>query len=346
MKWNERAARVVRHRLVSVWIVAGLLSMVWALPGAHPTRAHTSIVVDAVTTDWCAPSFLGTLGADTRLSLTPGMGCPQGNEVLWEDGTGDTQGWMTGGVPDTEIDLTYWATTADATFVYFLVALGPYANVNTPPHVQIAIDVDLGTSGNPVWYDPLATGTQLLGAMVGILPDYLITTDVLNGSATVWHAPSSSGAWISNATVPLAWSGAGTPGVIELAVPWAAFSGGPFLGPGTDTYITVMSAHGMPSGLPGGLSDAPMTAEDDLMSEPSAGAYTTTQDSCPCGAGATACECNNASADAFTWITYQSPTPVGVHHLDAQTSGIALAIPATAFLVISAITWWQRRRRR
>jgi hypothetical protein len=195
MKWNERAAPAVRRWLSNVGIFLMLFTLILAPPGVRPTRAHGTITIDASTTDWCAPNFLGTYPPDTRISLTPNEGCTQGNEVLWDDGAGDTRGLTVGGAPDPEVDLDYWATTADATYVYFLIGLGPYAGAGTPPHVQIAIAANLDYAGNQTWYDPLESGTGAAGREIipTVYPDYLITTDVLTGTATLWEAASNPG---------------------------------------------------------------------------------------------------------------------------------------------------------
>jgi len=326
---------------VNVGIFLILVTLILAPPGARSTRAHGTITVDAGTTDWCAPDFLGTYPADTRISLTPNEGCTHGNEVLWEDGAGDTRGFAVEGTLDPEVDLDYWATTADATYVYFLIGLGPYAGAGTPPHVQIAIAANLDYAGNQNWYDPLGSGTGASGREVTIFPDYLITTDVLTGTATLWEATSTAGTWTSSMIVPLAWSG--PTGIIEVALPWAAFSAGPSFGPGSTAYVTLMTAHSAPAD---GLSDAPGTAEDDVMSEERSGLSTTTDDCCACGYGASACECADGSADAFTWVIYQSPTAVGTHSFKGCTPARLPASLPVGCLLVGAIIWLRRHQRR
>lgn len=331
-----------------------LVALVLGLPGAQPAHAHGGIVVDGVPGEWCAPGSIGAFGPDTRTTLSPPV-CSVGSEVLWDDydgvnyggGTDDVIGWATGSPPDPEIDINYFATTADTNTLYFLVGLGTYSGAGSPPHVQIAIDADGNVTGSQAWHDPLGVGTGLmgLGVNVGIYPDYLIATDVAAGTGQLYYAPvTAPGLWLSLGPVNLAWSGTGVPGVVEIAVPWSTFTG-PALGPGSVVSMTVMSAH---SGSSAGPSDAPATPPEDLISEVISGTFTTTPDSCPSGpAGGTPCElfggAANVSADAFIQVTYQSPNAVDVHDLKTRTGWVGyLTLPA-ALLVLVAIEWRRRR---
>ena len=140
-----------------LWPVAFLLVVAWLLVAAPPAQTHGSPIIDgAFTGDWCAPAFAGTFGPDTLTALTP-PNCPLGTEILWEDfnattygmGMTDGMGYLMGGLPgmpvptDLEVDIEFFATTADAAMVFFAVTLGPFpSTTGIPPHVQIAIDLD------------------------------------------------------------------------------------------------------------------------------------------------------------------------------------------------------------
>lgn len=312
-----------------LWPAAFLLVVVWLLVAAPPAQTHGSPIIDgAFTGDWCAPNFAGTFGPDTLTALTP-PACPLGTEILWEDfnattygmGLTDGMGYLMGGLPgapvptDLEVDIEFFATTADAAMVFFAVTLGPFpSTTGIAPHVQIAIDLDGPAGGLPFWYDPLLSGTGVIGGPIAIFPDYLITSDVLGGMAFLWEATTAPGTWTLIGPVPLGWSGFGGPGIIEIGVPWPMFVPGPPFAPGIPALITMMSSHAAGSIGP---SSAPMTPEDDVFTEFGAG-FTTSPDLCPPSPPSSNCELilgpggGAGSADAFIAVTYPlpaTPTP-------------------------------------
>jgi hypothetical protein len=313
---------------------------------AQPAATHGSPIIDgAFTGDWCAPNFKGVVAPDSFTILNP-PACSLGNEFMWDDWdlavwgaligppVADVIGYLPPGGPlDTEIDLSFVATTADANNIYFAVALGMFpaplpGPFGSPPNVQIAIDVSgPGPIGASVWYDPLVPpppgGTGPLGmtSIPGpLMPDYLIVTDVLGPAALLFESLSAPGMWTLVGPVQQAWSGNGFPGVIEIAVPWGMFPPippvPPFV-PGTPLFLTVMSAHSKP--CPFGPSCAPVSPEDDVftglgpMAPPG---MTTSPNVCPPGLGSSACElfpvAAPPSADAFVNFAYplpDTPTP-------------------------------------
>ncbi|MBE2197119.1 MAG: hypothetical protein IAE79_00820 [Anaerolinea sp.] len=315
-----------RSRLFPLFLIALLTLLALTLPQAKQGETHNFPIIDGLFTgDWCAPNFAGVFGPDTLTTLAP-PACPLGTEFFWDDmdavnyGGIDTMGWMLGGmpgaiVPDPEVDINFFATTADPTIVFFAIALGVFpSSGGTPPHVQIAIDIDGPISGNAIWYDPLMVGVIPAGLAAVPMPrfaDYLITTDVAGNVARVWEATSTPGAWTMVGIAPLAWSGniGPGPGVIEIAVPWGMFVPGPIFAPGVQAALTIMSAHSLPFI---GLADAPMTPEEDIFTELGAG-FTTSPDICPPGPVSTDCELfiapggGGGSADAFVLITYPLP---------------------------------------
>jgi len=323
-------SRVVRASFLLLLSGCGLTALLLADP--RPAETHGSPIIDGMFTgDWCAPAFAGGSGPDTFAFLTPPL-CPLGDEWFWDDwdavnygaGLTDGMGWMMGGAPgapvplDLETDLNFFATTADLGTVFFAIELGFFPSTGgTPPHVQIAIDLNGPASGNPFWYDPPPpAGTGAIGLPIGLFPDYLITTDVVGGAAFIWEATTAPGAWTFIGVTPLAWSGAAGPGpsVIELLVPWPMFAPGPFFGIGVPVSMTVMTAHSRPFM---GASDAPLSPEDDVFTESGAG-FTTSPDICPPGPLSADCELflgpggGAGSADAFISLVYfppATPTP-------------------------------------
>ncbi len=318
----RRTVNAVGHiRPFFLILLAALLGLFLIILTTQSARTHGSPIIDgAFTGDWCARAGAGFPGPDTLVTLTP-PGCALGTEFFYDDwdainyggGLADTMGWLLGGVPgtpvsDPETDIDFFVTTADNNVVFFAVALGPFPSVGgPPPHVQIAIDVDGPVTGNPMWYDPLAVGVIPAGLAVPLFADYLITTDVLAGTGFLWEATTAPGLWTLVAPVPLGWSGAtGLPGVIEVAVPWALFGPGPAFGTAVPAHLTLMSAH---SGAFAGPSDAPVFAQDDVITESGMG-FTTSPDVCPPGPPTTDCELfvgpggGGGSADAFIPITY------------------------------------------
>ena len=342
----------------SIGLVPILLVVALVLLIPSQTHAHGAPVIDGLYTgDWCAPAQVGIFGPDTLTPLGPPL-CPLGSEIFWDDWDGlnygppDTIGFAIGGLPglpppgaplpDPEVDIDFFATTADPVNVFFTVSLGPFpSTVAIPPHIQIAIDVDGAPNGLPLWYDPLFVGTNPVGLFPppGLPADYLITTDTPLGVAQVWEAISVPGAWTpAGPPVPLAWSGIfappGAPSVIELVVPWANFfpppppPGMPFV-PGTPAMMTVMATHGAPFA---GAADAPGFPADDVFSESGAG-FTTSPDVCPPGPpppSTTDCEVwigpggGALSADAFIPVLY--PT---ADLAITKTNGVSSVIPGT-----------------
>ncbi len=314
-----------------------LLLMCMALARwAQPAASHGNPVIDGrFTGDWCAPNFKGVFGPDSFTTLAPPV-CGLGTEFFWDDfdlatygggGFNDVIGYLTAFAPiDTEVDLNFFATTEDINQVYFVVSLGNFPGAppaGSPPNVQIAIDVNGPASGLPFWYDPVGGPPPRPGAVglaalpVPLMPDYLITTDVVAGFALVFQSSIPPGVWTPIGPVPLGWSGVWGPGpgVIEIAVPWGMFNFGPPLAPGIPVFMTVMSAHSQ--GCPFGPSCAPLTAEEDVFNGTGPGlppGWTTSPDVCPPFVpGNSACElfgvAGPGSADAFITFAYPIPTP-------------------------------------
>jgi hypothetical protein len=327
-----------KHQRVLRWMKAGGLVLLVAalvlIPGSRPASAH-AIVVDGNSGDWCYPGLLPVTGPDTRSSLAS-PACVLGNEVVWEDGIGDLQLGVN--------DVATFATTGDPGTVYFIVEyLGGMTGLE---HIQIAIDVAPGV-GNNTWYNPLAAPLSLVGMAVPpgpIAPDYLITSDITGASGSpgwLWEATTNPGSWTVVGPVPLAFGAT----AVEVGVPWAMFTPGPPFGPGSTANITLLQTLDdwiCTGTTPGAPCPVP---EDDLLSEPLAGTFTTTPNSCPTGAGATACEVGDGSADAFISVTYLAPTAVGVQK--AAASGVQnWALPALVALPAAGLTARLLARRR
>ncbi len=362
---ENRIAQRSLHTSTGLGLALSLVAAVLVFLIPAQIEAHGAPVIDGLYLgDWCAPAQVGLFGPDSLTPLGPPL-CPLGSEIFWDDWDGlnygppDTIGFAIGGLPglpppgaplpDPEVDIDFFATTADPTNVFFTVSLGPYpSTVAVPPHVQIAIDVDGAPNGLGLWYDPLVVGTNPVGLFPppGLPADYLITTDTPVGIAQVWEAISVPGAWTpAGPPVPLAWSGVfaplGAPSVIELVVPWANFfpppppPGLPFV-PGTPAMMTVMATHGAPFA---GVADAPGFPADDVFSESGAG-FTTSLDICPPGPpppSTSDCEIwigpggGVLSADAFIPVLY--PT---ADLAITKTNGFTSVIPGT--LVTYTIT--------
>jgi hypothetical protein len=328
MNDKKKQTRSNLRRIMSIFVVVVLVFTIVALFKTKPAVTHGFPVIDgAFTGDWCAPNNIPSpFGPDSLNILTP-PGCPLGVEFLWDDfdtinyGPPDTMGWLLGGlpggpIPDPEIDINFFATTADTTNVFFAIEhVGVPMPIHPAPHVQIAIDLDGPQGGNPFWYDPPPFGgTGGLGFASlpnPLFADYLITTDVMAGTAFVWEATSVPGAWTLVGPAPLGWSGPGAPDIIEIAVPWGMFAPGPPFGLGIPAFITMMSAHSRPFAGP---SDAPMTPEDDVFTELGAG-FTTSPDICPPSPPSADCELflgpggGAGSADAYIQVMYPIPIP-------------------------------------
>lgn len=320
---------LIRPGVILFFFIPGLVLILTA--NIRSAQTHGAPIIDGMFTgDWCAPGFVGAFGPDTFMPLVP-PGCPLGTEFFWEDwdavtyggGVADTMGWVVGGAPgapltDLETDIDFFATTADATTVFFAVTQGMFPSTGgTPPHIQIAIDLDGPAGGNAFWYDPLPAGTGALGGVPALFPDYLIISDVVGATGWLLEATTTPGVWTPVGPVPLAWSGllGPGPGIIEASVPWAMFAPGPAFGPGVPVHMTVMSSHSAAGPLGG--SAAPGTPEDDVFSEAGAG-FTTSPDICAPGPPTSDCELffgpggGGGSADAFVFLTYPlpaTPTP-------------------------------------
>lgn len=370
------------HRKRGRSLIAWLLSTAWSLIlltalliliSSQSVQAHGGITLDGDAGDWCAPTTVATMAPDTLLIDTPAGSCALGNELIWNDwddvndGIGDgtaadTMGWTLGGsspaasVSDPEVDIDYFAVTGDSSNVYFLVALGDYTNVGFRPNIQIAINVDGSTTGgNSFWYDPLNAGYgvgELGASSIGgpLSAHYIIVTDLGAGGspiARVFEAATVPGSWTLIGATLAGWSGAGVPGIIEIGIPWSAFSPGPSIGPGNTGLFQLMTTHG---GASAGVNDAPTTPPDDLITEVVAGTYTTSPDSCTAGPltppfnpASTDCELNigpNGSGTADAWIatTFESPTAVELRNIESSNSGMAatwvIALPILALLTL------------
>jgi len=340
-----------RHNLV--WLIAAFFTVAAIVLVAATAAAHGAPIIDGLYTgDWCAPTMVTVFGPDSLTYLTSPV-CALGTEIFWDDwdaanyggappGVADTIGFLVGGAPfapltDWEVDIDFFATTADAATVFFTVSLGWFpSTVGIPPHVQIAIDIDGPLSGNSFWYDPAPAGTLPVGLASipgGMAADYLVTTDTAGFVAFVWEATSVPGAWTLAGPVPLAWSGALAPGpsVIELGVPWPLFAPGPMFAPGAPASMTIMAAHGAPApNSPPGAADAPMTPSEDVFSESGAG-FTLSPDLCPPGPPSTDCEIyfgpggGGGSADAYISVLYPA-ADLAI----TKTNGASAVIPGTA----------------
>ena len=82
----------------------------------------------------------------------------------------------------------------------------------------------------------------------------------------------------------------------------------------------------------------------DTFSEVTAPTHTLTTQNCPSGAGATACEMGDNSADAYITVTYDSPTAVSLRDISANptTSWVTLALVGA--LAIGSVTLLRRRQ--
>lgn len=344
-----------RRRLTVVVLAVTIVTLTILLFKAKPARSHTFPIIDgAFTGDWCGPLFKGAIGPDSY-SLLAMPGCPLGDEIMWDDwdaafygfGIADTMGWLIGGVPgaplsDPEVDISFMVTTADAATAYFAVELGAFpSTVANPPHVQIAVDVDGAVSGIPLWYQPVGVGVLPIGLVSAppLLADYLITTDVLAGTAFVWEAATTGGGgWTMVGPVPLGWSGfTGGPGIIEIAVPWPMFAPGPPFGLGVPAYMTIMSAHSLAFAGP---SDAPMTPQDDVITESGAG-LTTSPDVCPPGPPSSDCELyvgpvGPGTQDAYIPLFYP-PLPDFIINATPPIQPVCVGADAVYAVPVSAI---------
>jgi hypothetical protein len=136
------------------------------------------------------------------------------------------------------------------------------------------------------------------------VPDFLVVFDfsrwLIGFDDATLLMGNVGGTWTSLAVfLPAVNPGAsggsgGPPGSVEVAIPWSAFMDAG-VGPGVDYRYTIIVARGSNT-----LDYTPDGAVEDVMSEPVAGATTTTTDSCPgFGIGNTNCEIADGSIDSF-----------------------------------------------
>jgi hypothetical protein len=320
-----------RQRVVWFGLICILAVGVILVLNVRPAQTHGAPIIDGLFTgDWCAPNFVPAAAGPDSLTVLAPPACALGTEFLWDDwdmfnyGSADTMGWLLGGlvgapVQNPEVDINFFATTADPATVFFAIEItGAAVPIHSAPHIQIAIDVDGAASGNVIGYDPVPVGLLPMGTVTSVgplVPDYLVTTDLNAGLVYVWEATTAPGAWMQVVGSPFPSIGVSgpLPVIIEIGIPWAAFVPGPAVGLGEDMYITVMSAHGF---TPPWVPDAPGTVQDDVFSEPAPGTFTTTLDPCPPGAGAglgSDCELFTSpgpgagSQDAFILVQYPFP---------------------------------------
>ncbi len=347
--WHSGLLERLRHKKLLFGVLSLVLLCVLVAVWAKPAASHGSPIIDGLFTgDWCAPGFKGMFGPDSFTTLAP-PACPLGTEFFWDDfdrvtygggAVNDTVGYLVGFAPiDTEIDLNFFATTADANNVFFAISLGNFPGAppaGSPPNVQIAIVAGGPGPGLPAWYDPAVppppggTGAVGLAAAPGpLLPQFLISTDVLGGNAWLFQSITVPGVWTLVGPVLQGWSGIGAPGVIEIAVPWGMFNAWPIMAPGVPVYMTVMSAHSRPCPL--GPSCAPLTPEDDVFTGLGINmppGFTTSPNVCPPGPGSSLCELfpggGPNSADAFITFIYPfppTPTPTDTETPTPTTTG-------------------------
>lgn len=325
---------------VTFALALALLTLLWVFMDAQLAAAHGSITVDGQLTDWCFDNLLSGIITDTRATFTCSGGVT-GSEVGWRDGYDDYFD------ATRNIDIIGFGTTADPTDLYFAFI----HNDITYPHFQIAIDVAPG-QGNDTWYDPTPNITRTVGTNASggpIAPDYLVVVAYgPSPMASLYAAAPSPGSWteISAGTVitgshyPVS-----PPRTYEIQIPWSSFtcSGCPAFGPGSTANVTYMvSRHDT-------VNLEPSNIEIDIISEETAGTYTTSPNSCaagnPAGTSATKCELLDGSADGFISVSYQDPTAVSLEQFIARP--VSAAMPAYFLLAISitgaALFFWRRR---
>lgn len=321
---NRGNHRAHRHCGLVVLSVLGLSVMT----GSAPAWAqHSSITPDGVLGDWCFPAMLPLSGPDslTKLTCLGPVPAPTGTEVVWEDAVSDFTFGPT--------DITYFAGAGDVSSVFFAVGLtGP---VFPSQHVQIAIELAAGV-GNATWYNPDAATLPTLGTVVGIAPDYLITTSGLTGMGALWEATTAPGTWtLVGAPFPI---GTGTAGVgmdFEIAIPWASFglgacAGCPIFDITTLPLVTVMAA--ADSGAFGGTPGAPFPGIGvpfldiaDVISEPPPITDTTAPVACP--SPGTVCEHMDGSSDSFVLFMLRPSAIFADGFESADTTAWTLAVP-------------------
>lgn len=99
------------HKFMSITFIVVTVFLLQA----NPAEAHSVVIDGDVSSDWCAPNFVGAFGADTLTVITPAM-CPMGTEFLWDDydavnygsGSDDVIGHITAGALDPEVDIDFF----------------------------------------------------------------------------------------------------------------------------------------------------------------------------------------------------------------------------------------------
>lgn len=175
------------------------------LLAAATTHAHP-VTVDGDPSDWLgrAPG-----SANTAIVARDAAGW---GELVWADPTGDERTDFAS--PDGRVDLVAFATTADATNLYFRVALAnvDLASGNGAPQIQIALDLDQTADSGQRFFAALSD-TQVPSEARW---EYLVQTRFgsANGDVTVFDS-DFMGTNGGSAVLSMAND------VCEIAVPWS-----------------------------------------------------------------------------------------------------------------------------
>lgn len=175
---------------------------------ASPAYAHP-VTVDGDPSDWLAraPSS-ANLGIVARDATERG-------ELVWTDATGDAR---TDLGDASQVDLTSFAVTADATYLYFRLSVaGSLLTVDPTraPQVQIAIDLDRTSGSGELYFT--AFGDTLTGE--GSRWERLVRTRLAGLVPTVQVLDTS---FTQVGTGDLAFADGLSGATVEMRVPWTA----------------------------------------------------------------------------------------------------------------------------
>ncbi len=191
----------MRTRLALGWLALSL----WL---ASPAYAHP-VTVDGDPSDWLprapASANLGIVARDAM----------EGGELVWTDAAGDAR---TDLGDASQVDLTSFAVTADATYLYFRVSVaGTLVTIDptSAPQIQIAIDLDRTSGSGEVNF--AAFGDTLTGE--GSRWERLVRTRVAGLIPSVQVLDTS---FAAVGTGDLAYSSGLSGAVVEMRVPWTA----------------------------------------------------------------------------------------------------------------------------